>query len=61
MDDVEKGFMNIKSKYDKVLHDIQYSNSTIQNLQNELVQLREQQKRLRSYVDPHITINEIKI
>jgi len=60
MDNIEEGFMNVKSKYYKVLNDIHYSNSTIQKLQNELVQLREQQKRLRSYVDPHITINEIK-
>ena len=60
MDDAEKGFMNIKLKYDRVIHDINYANTTIQNLQNELVQLREQQKRLKSYIDPHITINEIK-
>ena len=60
MDNIEEGFMNVKSKYDKVLHDIHYAITKIQDFQNELVKLREQQKRLRSYVDPHITINEIK-
>jgi len=60
MSEIDNGFMKVYSKYDLIKHKIENNNNHIKELQKELVSLNEEHKRLKSYVDPHITINEIK-
>ena len=59
MDEIDEDFMKVKSQYEIVVDKIHFTNDKIQQLQNDLVQLKEQHKKLKSYVEPHITINEI--
>lgn len=59
MDEIDEDFMKVKSQYEIVVDKIHFTNDKIQQLQNDLVQLKEQHKKLKSYIEPHITINEI--
>jgi len=56
MSEIDKEFMKVFSRYDFVSHRIDNNNNHIKELQKELVILNEEHKKLKSYVDPHITI-----
>ena len=60
MSNIDDGFMKVYSKYSSIKFQIVEYNDTIKKYQKKLVDLNEELKKLKSYVDPHITINEIK-